>query len=80
MNTYSYVYLIFFVHSASKDHFETLKAYKEMDRQDARARETNQTPDYVKTGTVNLYSPQERNTSNNESNPTQGQNNHNRNT
>lgn len=52
-NNFSF-FLIFQFSLASKDHWETLKVYKEMDRQDKEAAKTNSVPEYQRTGVVDM--------------------------
>lgn len=47
------------------DHFDTLKAYKEMDRQDKEAARTNTIPEYQRTGVVDIYKQSYGNSSEN---------------
>lgn len=41
---------------SSQDHYDTMKAYKEMGRQDSEAAKTGTVPHYQRSGTVNINS------------------------
>lgn len=67
------IFIIFFCILASKDHWETMKIYKEMDRQDREAAKTNSVPEYQRgggfnPGSNNHGSSRGSNTSNNSNN------------